>query len=105
MPGDSALIRRALCFGKQHLNFVFDFSGLYHFKSRFRPRYESRYVCARPGLTAGTAIAFFRMSGVLSFDIKKVVKLFARNCVKRRERRHLAHRNEPLALGCASKGF
>jgi phosphatidylglycerol lysyltransferase len=105
MPGDSALIRRALCFGKQHLNFVFDFAGLYHFKSRFRPRYESRYVCARPGLTAGTAIAFFRMSGVLSFDIKKVVKLFARNCVKRRERRHLAHRNEPLALGCASKGF
>jgi phosphatidylglycerol lysyltransferase len=105
MPGDSALIRRALCFGKQHLNFVFDFAGLYHFKSRFRPRYESRYICARPRLTPSTAIAFFRMSGVLSFDIKKVVKIFARNYIKRRERRQLAHRNEPLALGCAGKGF
>ena len=48
LPGDSVLIRRALCFGKQHLNFVFDFAGLYHFKSRFRPRYESRYICRVP---------------------------------------------------------
>jgi len=104
-PGDSALIRHALCFGKEYLNFLFDFAGLYHFKSRFRPRYESRYICARPGLTPSTAIAFFRMTGVLTFDIKKVVKIFVRNCVKRRERRQLAHRNGSLAPGCAGKGF
>jgi phosphatidylglycerol lysyltransferase len=98
LPGDSVLIRRALCFGKQYLNFVFDFAGLYHFKSRFRPRYENRYVCARPGLTPFTAIAFFRLSGVLTFDIKKTAKIIVRNCFKRRERRHLAHRHGSPAL-------
>ena len=48
LPGDCALTRRSLCFGKKRLNFLFDFAGLYHFKSRFRPRYESRYICSRP---------------------------------------------------------
>jgi phosphatidylglycerol lysyltransferase len=105
LPGDSVLIRRALCFGKEYLNFLFDFAGLYHFKSRFRPRFESRYVCARPGLTPLTAIAFFRLSGVLTFDMKKAVKILTRNCFKRRERRQLAHRHESLALRCAGKGF
>ncbi|HEV8004248.1 MAG TPA: hypothetical protein VGP63_30565, partial [Planctomycetaceae bacterium] len=89
----------------QYLNCLFDFAGLYHFKSRFRPRYESRYICARPGLTPSTAIAFFRMSGVLTFDIKKIVKIWARNYFKRQERRQLAHRDGSLAVGCAAKGF
>ncbi len=93
LPGDSALVRRALCFGKKHLNFLFDFAGLYHFKSRFRPRYESRYICSRPRSTPLTTIALFRMSGVLTIDLKKMSKHFVRNCLKRRQRQQLADRN------------
>ena len=37
VPGDMPSFA-APCFGKKHLNFLFDFAGLYHFKSRFRPR-------------------------------------------------------------------
>ena len=101
LPGDSALTRRALCFGKKHLNFLFDFAGLYHFKSRFRPRYESRYVCSRPGSSAFATIALFRMTGLLTFAPKKVVKQFVRNYLfKRRERQKLADRNGSLAAAC-----
>jgi phosphatidylglycerol lysyltransferase len=99
-PGDSALTRRSLCFGKKHLNFLFDFAGLYHFKSRFRPRYESRYVCSRPGSSAMATIALFRMSGILTFDPKKVGKQFMRNLFKRRERQQLADRNGSVAIAC-----
>jgi phosphatidylglycerol lysyltransferase len=100
IPGDNALTRLALCFGKKHLNFLFDFAGLYHFKSRFRPRYESRYVCSRPRSSALATIALFRMSGMLSFDAKKVGKTFVRNIFKRRERQQLADRNGSLAMAC-----
>jgi phosphatidylglycerol lysyltransferase len=102
LPGDSALTRRALCFGKKRLNFLFDFAGLYHFKSRFRPRYESRYVCSRPRSTPFTTFALFRMSGLLSFDPKKVSQHFVRNCFKRRQRQQLADRNGSLAMACQS---
>jgi phosphatidylglycerol lysyltransferase len=102
LPGDSALTRRALCFGKKRLNFLFDFAGLYHFKSRFRPRYESRYICSRPRSTPFTTLALFRMSGLLTFDPKKVGQHFVRNCFKRRQRQQLADRNGSLALACQS---
>ena len=100
IPGDSALTRRSLCFGKKHLNFLFDFAGLYHYKSRFRPRYESRYVCSRPGSSALATIALFRMSGLLTFAPRKVAKQFVRNHFKRRERQQLADRNGSLAMAC-----
>jgi phosphatidylglycerol lysyltransferase len=100
LPGDSALTRHALCFGKKHLNFLFDFAGLYHFKSRFRPRYESRYVCSRPGSTALATLALFRMTGLLSFDPRKVGKQLVRNLFKRRARQKLADRNGSLAMAC-----
>ena len=30
----------------QYFSFIFDVAGLYHFKSRFRPRFEDRFICA-----------------------------------------------------------
>jgi len=100
LPGDCALTRRSLCFGKKRLNFLFDFAGLYHFKSRFRPRYESRYVCSRPRTTVLSTLALFRMSGMLTFDPKKSAAHFARNLFKRRERQQMAERPGSLALAC-----
>ena len=40
------------------------------------------------------------MSGMLSFDTKKVAKNFVRNYFKRRERQQLADRNGSLAMVC-----
>jgi phosphatidylglycerol lysyltransferase len=100
LPGDCALTRRSLTFGKKRLNFLFDFAGLYHFKSRFRPRYEARYVCSRPRSTALTIFALFRMSGILTFDPKKAGTHLARNIFKRRERQQLADSGGSLALAC-----
>ncbi len=60
-PGDSVLARRGLAWGSRYFNFLFDTAGLYHFKSRFRPRYENRYICARPKITIGSAWALIRL--------------------------------------------
>ncbi len=100
LPGDCALTRYSLTFGKKRLNFLFDFAGLYHFKSRFRPRYENRYVCSRPRSTALSILALFRMSGMLTFDAKKVGTHLVRNVFKRRERQQMAERQVSLALAC-----
>jgi phosphatidylglycerol lysyltransferase len=44
-PGDSALVRRAVSFSYEHASALYDSKGLYHFKSRFRPRFEDRWLC------------------------------------------------------------
>jgi phosphatidylglycerol lysyltransferase len=88
--GDSALTRHGLVFGMKYLNFLFDFAGIYHFKSRFRPRYESRYICARPGTSVLSAIALFRLTGMLAFNLKRVASTLMQKHFKRRQRTHLA---------------
>jgi phosphatidylglycerol lysyltransferase len=100
LPGDCVITRRSLTFGKDRLNFLFDFAGLYHFKSRFRPRYENRYVCSRPRSTMLSILALFRMSGMLTFDAKKAGSHLARNLFKRRERQQMAEPQNSLALAC-----
>lgn len=100
IPGDNAFTRHALCFGKKHLNFLFDIAGLYHFKSRFRPRYEGRYICSRPRSSPLGTLYFFRMTGMLTFDPKKIVRQFLLNLFKRRERQQLADRGGSLAAAC-----
>jgi phosphatidylglycerol lysyltransferase len=90
--GDSAMTRRVLNFGVKYLNFLFDFAGIYHFKSRFRPRYEGRYICALPGTTLLSALALFRISGMLTFNLKRVGSNLMQKLLKRRQRVHLAAR-------------
>ena len=53
-PGDSALARWGFVLAARYLGFLFDTAGMYHFKSRFRPRFESRYICVRPKITLGS---------------------------------------------------
>jgi phosphatidylglycerol lysyltransferase len=62
-PGDSFLIRRGQSFLRRYTGLIFDFSGVHHFKSRFRPRYENRYVCTSPNATVGSLIAYLLVSG------------------------------------------
>lgn len=72
VPGDSRLIRWGLNLSR-HFTFIFDTAGLYHFKSRFRPRFEDRYVCVFPKATFGSVWAFTRLCGVLNLSLRKVL--------------------------------
>jgi phosphatidylglycerol lysyltransferase len=88
--GDSALARRGIALGSRYFNFLFDSAGLYHFKSRFRPRYESRYICARPKVTLGSAWALIRLLGVLDIEPWKLARILGRHCCKWSPRTTLA---------------
>lgn len=90
LPGDSPLVRHALAIGSRYFNFVFDTAGLYHFKSRFRPQWEARYLCARPAVTLGSAWALVQLLGVVDLDAGKLARTLMRRCVKRRRRATLA---------------
>src|SRR5262249_37876626 len=73
LAGDSRLIRWGLMVS-QRLNLIFDHAGLYHFKSRFRPRFESRYVCVLPKATVGSLWTFPRLCGVLTLSPRKLLR-------------------------------
>jgi phosphatidylglycerol lysyltransferase len=96
--GDSALTRRGLAFGMKYLNFLFDFAGIYHFKSRFRPYYEERYICALPGTTLGSALALFRITGMVAFDGKRVGANLKQKLFKWRQRTQLATREQTVQV-------
>ncbi|HUY33309.1 MAG TPA: DUF2156 domain-containing protein [Pirellulales bacterium] len=89
-PGDSALARRGLAWGGRYFNFLFDTAGLYHFKSRFRPRYENRYICARPRITLGSAWALIQILGVLDVEPRKLARIVGHRCRKWLKRTALA---------------
>ena len=78
LPGDSPLVRWGIVFGTQRCNLIFDAAGAYHFKSAFRPRYESRYLCVMPRMTLGSAWAFIRLLGVLKLDFRKMARGYVR---------------------------
>jgi phosphatidylglycerol lysyltransferase len=72
IPGDSRMIRWGLILGR-HFRFIFDSRGLYHFKSRFRPRFEERFVCVFPRATPGSIWSFVRLCGVLHLSPRKTL--------------------------------
>lgn len=66
VTGDSWIARPTAVFCWKHLNWLFDFRGIYHFKSRFRPDYREMYLAAAPRITVGSMLAMGRMFGVFS---------------------------------------
>jgi len=88
--GDSWMVRRGMTFADQFLGVVFDFAGLRHFKSRFRPRYENRYICARPAVSPGALWAFINISGGLRLDLTKLSRAIVERFSKRAQRKTLA---------------
>ncbi len=85
-PGDSAMVRWGLAIGTGRFNPAFETAGAYHFKSRFRPHFESRYLCVRPRMTLGLAIAFIRLMGVMKLDPRRLVSLALDRWKKRASR-------------------
>ncbi len=89
MPGDSRLVRWGLFFSRR-FNFIFDTAGLYHFKSRFRPQFENRYVCVFPKTTPGSIFAFIQLCGALNLSWRKVLAGLWRRVRKSDQRSTLA---------------
>jgi phosphatidylglycerol lysyltransferase len=89
MPGDSAMVRWGLSLGTGRLNPAYATAGAYHFKSRFRPRFENRYLCALPRVTLPCAVAFIRLVGALDFNPRKLIGLAWNRWQKRAARASL----------------
>ena len=89
-PGDSALIRLGMTWGEICLGSVFDVAGLRHFKSRFRPRYEDRFVCVHPKATIRSLLAFAQVSGLFDVDPIKLLRVLLQRLRKAASRSTLA---------------
>jgi len=83
LPGDNPLIRHGMAVAQNYFRPVFNLAGIDHFKSRFRPRYESRYVCAPQKQYPGAFVATLVMFGVLRIDFRKACRLFWNGCRRR----------------------
>ncbi|HTI50927.1 MAG TPA: DUF2156 domain-containing protein [Planctomycetaceae bacterium] len=90
LAGDSFLVRRGLQLAEQFLGPVFDVAGLRHFKGRFRPQFESRYVCASPNITIGSLVAFVRVFGIFNLSYGKLARIAIDRVRKRASRKTLA---------------
>ena len=99
-PGDSVLVRWGLAIGTGKYCPAFETAGAYHFKSRFRPQFESRYLCVRPRMTLGAAVAFVRLLGVLRLDPGRLVGLVWERWRKRASRATLTTFRRGALAGC-----
>jgi phosphatidylglycerol lysyltransferase len=91
LPGDNPVIRRGLGVAHKYFRGVFNLQGIDHFKSRFRPRYESRYICGAQRPQPGAFVATISVFGVLRLDYRKAARLaWSRLCSKLSRTRKVA---------------
>jgi phosphatidylglycerol lysyltransferase len=67
-PGDSWLIHTYIRITHHYLNFILDTPGIYHFKTRFRPRCENRYCSVWPKASLRPLHAMLSIWGTLQFS-------------------------------------
>jgi phosphatidylglycerol lysyltransferase len=70
-PGESRLVRGILALSR-YFSCIFDAVGMAHFKSRFRPLAEPRYLCAQPQATLRSMWSFIRVCGALRLSPHKI---------------------------------
>ncbi len=90
LAGDSAIFRRGMTFWWNRMNWLFDFHGIYHFKSRFRPDFSERYVAALPRLTLRSMRSFMLLWGILEPTPLRLVQQLYRKWRRRHVRASLA---------------
>ncbi len=67
-PGDSWFIHSYIWLTHRYLNFILDTPGISHFKTRFRPKRESRYCCVWPKASVLPLYAILSVWGTLKFS-------------------------------------
>ncbi len=72
-PGDSWFIRAYIRTTHRYLNFILDTPGIYHFKTRFRPRCESIYCCVWPHASVRPLHAMLSTWGTLHFSPRRAL--------------------------------
>jgi len=90
VTGDSGIARTAFHFWWRWLNWIFDFRGIYHFKSRFRPEYREMYLVARPAVTVLSMIALGMAWGLINFNPLRLVGRALTKSQKSESRKSLA---------------
>ncbi len=58
----------------KRLNFLFNTKGQDYFKSRFRPRYVSRYICVTPKTTVSSIFSFLVATGGIKPHVGNLIK-------------------------------
>lgn len=56
------------------LDFVFNAKGQDHFKARFRPQYESRYLCVAPKNSIGSLWSFLKTTGAINCNWRNLLR-------------------------------
>ncbi len=90
VTGDSMIARPTLVFWWRHLSAIFDFRGIYHFKSRFHPEYREMYMAAWPKVTIRSMIALGMGWGLIRFNPWRLVRRVLSQRRKLESRKSLA---------------
>ena len=88
--GHSQFFARMLQMWWNRFNWLFDLRGIYHFKSRFRPRYEPRYVAALPHFGFLESYAFADILNLFEPNPVALARGISRHLRKRSARGTLA---------------
>ena len=95
LPGDSRMVRQGLVIAAKYFDFLFNTAGTLHFKSRFRPRYENRYLCVWPKATLGSSWAFIQVIGVLNLSPLKLWRAFRQQLASAFRKTFYSRRSAP----------
>ena len=85
-PGDSGLICTYIKITHRYFNFILDTQGIYHFKTRFRPRCENIYCSVWPKASLRPLHAMLSVWGTLQFSLWRTMGRGLRRLRIRRQR-------------------
>ena len=88
-PGDSWLIFTYIKITHRYFNFILDTRGIYHFKTRFRPRCENIYCSVWPKASLRPLHAMLSVWGTLQFSLWRTMGRGLRRLRIHRQRRTL----------------
>lgn len=91
----SWLAYHAMRLGASRFNLLFDPHGLNHYKSRFRPRFEPRYVCVWPGVSLGSLLTTGWLWGLWKVSPSRLGRVAWRRIQTARARRSLQRLDPP----------